>query len=293
MAVKGMHELQFVSPLRYPGGKGRLQRFIHQVLRLNGLIGGHYVEPYAGGAGIAIALLILDVVERVHINDFNRSIFAFWSAVLNETDELCRLVRETPITMDEWYRQRAVQDEPEPDPLALAFSTFFLNRCNRSGIIRGGVIGGKKQTGPWKLDARFNRPDLIRRIERVATFRDRISLYRQDAGSFLTGVLPTVPRRALVYLDPPYYMKGKGLYEDHYSPADHAEIARLVRAIRQFWVVSYDDVLAIRRLYAGLRQETFGLNYSAHRRFRGTEVMIFCDDLDLPPDIAPSRGVAA
>jgi len=285
---------QFNTPLRYPGGKGRLTQFVADLIEVNGMTGCHYVEPYAGGAGIAITLLYLEYASHIHLNDLNRSVHAFWYSVLNEPDEMCRLVRETVPTMDEWRRQKAVQADGDASPLALGFSTFFLNRTNRSGIIKGGVIGGKEQAGDWKLDARLNAKDLARRIEKIASYSSRISLYNLDATDLIKKVLPELPQSTLIYLDPPYYVKGKGLYENHYKHDDHAEIAGLVREfIEQSWIVSYDNVTPIRELYHGLRQTTFGIKYSAGPRTEGSEVMVFCDALKIPAVIEPSRGIAA
>lgn len=285
---------QFNTPLRYPGGKGRLTQFVADLIECNGLTGCHYVEPYAGGAGIAITLLYLEYASHIHLNDLNRSVHAFWHSVLNEPDELCRLVRDTSPTMDEWRRQKAVQIDTDASRLALGFSTFFLNRTNRSGIIKGGVIGGKEQSGEWKLDARLNAKDLTRRIEKIASYSSRISLYNLDAADLIKNILPTLPPTTLVYLDPPYYVKGKGLYEDHYRHDDHANIAGLVRAsIKQPWIVSYDNVEPIRELYSGLRQTEFGIWYTAGATYSGKEVMVFCDELKIPAVIEPSRGIAA
>jgi DNA adenine methylase len=194
--------------------------------------------------------------------------------------------------MDEWHKQRAVQSDPDASLLDLGFSTFFLNRTNRSGIVLGGVIGGKEQTGQWKIDARYNISDLVRRIERIASYRSRISLYNLDAADLIRDILPTLPRQSLVYLDPPYYVKGKGLYENHYTHSDHAKIAELVATIQQKWIVTYDNVEPIRTLYSSYHQEIFGLRYSAGSRYEGKEVMVYCDDLK-PVDIKPSRGAAA
>jgi DNA adenine methylase len=286
--------MSFNTPLRYPGGKGRLTQYMGRVIEMNGILDGHYVEPFAGGAGIAISLLFLEYVRKIHLNDVNPSVHAFWEAVLEHTEDLCRLIVDTPITMDEWHRQRAVQRQADKvSVLDLGFSTFFLNRTNRSGIISGGVIGGKEQTGAWKLDARFNKLGLINRIERIAAYRSRISLMRMDAAAFIRDYLPTISDKALVYLDPPYYLKGQGLYQNHYRHEDHAEIAELVRfAIRQRWIVSYDNHIAIRELYCGFRQEEFGLHYSANNRFRGSEIMIFQDTLNTPDKVQPSRAAA-
>lgn len=286
--------MSFNTPLRYPGGKGRLTQYMGHVIELNGLTDGHYVEPYAGGAGIAISLLFLEYVRKIHLNDVNPSVYSFWSSVLDHTEEMCRLIHDTPVTIEEWQRQRQVQKRRgEVNTLELGFSTFFLNRTNRSGIISGGVIGGIDQTGDWKLYARFNKEDLIKRISKIATFKSRISLTKMDASLFIRGYLPEIPEKSLVYLDPPYYVKGQGLYDNHYCHEDHDEIAYLVRhSIKQHWIVSYDNHDEIRKLYAEFRQEEFGLHYSANNRFTGKEVMIFQDGLKTPDMVEPSRSRA-
>lgn len=283
----------FDSPLRYPGGKGRLTQFVADLIELNGLTGGHYVEPYAGGAGIAISLLYLEYVSQIHLNDLNPSVYAFWKAVRDDPDALCRLIETTPVTPDEWRRQRAVQTAVSPDPLDLGFSTFFLNRTSRSGILTGGMIGGKEQAGDWKLDARYNRPELSRRIQKIASYAPRIKLYNENAADFIATTLAAVPTKALVYLDPPYYVKGSKLYQNHYGHEDHREISELVGGIKQSWIVSYDNAEPIRTFYGSYRQEVFGLNYSAQDNYQGAEVMVFCHGLKRPPQVLPFRGIAA
>lgn len=284
----------FDTPLRYPGGKGRLTQFVIDLIEMNELTGGDYVEPYAGGAAIAITLLYLEYIERAHLNDLSASLYAFWRCVLDDPEALCKLIRDTPVTVEEWRRQKAVQAAAAPDRLDLAFSTFFLNRTNRSGILGAGIIGGKKQTGKWPLDARYNKDDLTKRILKIASYSPRISLHNMDAGAFIRGPLSKdIPKSALVYLDPPYFVKGGQLYEDHYQAEDHAQIANLVKRIRQKWIVTYDNVSPIRELYSSFRQQTFTLHYSAQDRYRGTEVMIFCPRLKSPGTIEGSRGEAA
>ena len=201
---------RYPSPLRYPGGKGKVANYLKLLMLRNGLVGSEYVEPYAGGASVALALLFERYASHVHINDLNRSVYAFWNAVLERTDELCDLVGRVDVTVEEWYRQREVQHQDDSDPLVLGFSTFFLNRTSRSGIIGGGIIGGKDQTGAWKIDARYRPEDLVRRIRRIARYRSRITLTRLDAADMLRDTLPAIDS-AFVYLDPPYYVKGEGL----------------------------------------------------------------------------------
>jgi DNA adenine methylase len=177
-----LQRLRYFTPLRYPGGKGKLAGFVKALLRANSLLDGDYVEPYAGGAAIALELLLHEYVTRIHINDVSRPIHAFWSSVLNHTDDLARLIVDTRLTVEQWDRQKKVLANPgHHDVLALGFATFFLNRTNRSGILNGGIIGGRDQTGPWKIDARFNPSELVTRITAIARMRSRIHLTRKDA----------------------------------------------------------------------------------------------------------------
>ncbi len=283
-------KLRHFTPLRYPGGKGKLAPFIMRLMKDNDLLDGEYVEPYAGGAAIAFELLLHDYVSRIHINDISRPVFAFWTTVLNHTDRLLQLVRDTRLTVRSWDRQkRILANQSDHDDVSLGFAMFFLNRTNRSGILNAGVIGGRAQTGPWKIGARYNASDLAIRIEAIARLRKKIEISREDASVFLRERLGTLPKRTLIYLDPPYYEKGKDLYYDFYEHADHEAIARLVkgRVRRQQWIVSYDNVKAIRDMYSDCPGIAYGLGYSARESRAGSEVMFFRDGLVVPPLMGP------
>ena len=287
--------MKFNTPLRYPGGKGKLTGFLKMIFEQNDLLDGHYVEPYAGGAGIALNLLTHSYASCIHLNDLNPAVFGFWHSVINQPEALCKAIRDVKVTMEEWHRQKAILNAPaNHSPLDIGFSTFFLNRTNRSGIIWGGVIGGKNQDGAWKLDARFNKDDLIRRIEKIAMYRSRIRLYNLDAAELIKTVLPTLPNKTLVYLDPPYYVKGRGLYENHYLHDDHVSIAKLVKKhINHHWIVSYDHAPEIIEMYKGCPTITYGINYSAQDRYKGAEAMFFSKKLVIPDVKNPANLKAA
>jgi DNA adenine methylase len=281
LAVEGIE--RYPSPLRYPGGKAKLANFLKLLMLRNRLIGAEYVEPYAGGASVALSLLFEEYASHVHINDLNRSVYAFWRCVLDHTEALCELITRARFEVDEWDKQRAVQADPNADELDLAFSTFFLNRTSRSGIISGsGIIGGRSQSGEWKMDARFNSRDLLRRIRRIGRFRSRITATRRDAKDYLQEDLPAIGQNCFVYLDPPYYVKGSHLYETFYEHQHHVEISQLVRELQVPWVVSYDSAPEIRRLYQGFRSSCYTLSYTAARRYAGPETMFFHRDLEIP-----------
>jgi DNA adenine methylase len=276
--------LRYFTPLRYPGGKAKLTPYIKRILIANDLVDGEYAEPYAGGAAVALELMLQEFVTRIHINDISRHVYAFWWSVLNETDKLASLVASRRLTISEWDRQKRIASNPSDyDELELGFATFFLNRTNRSGILSGGIIGGRDQDGPWKIDARFNRNALIHRIESIANLKSRIELTRWDAAKFIAKRVKQLPKKSLTYLDPPYYIKGKDLYYDYYSHGDHEAISKLVLSItHQKWIVSYDDVVAIRELYSNVRSKKYDVAYSARDNYAGREVMFFCPALEIP-----------
>jgi DNA adenine methylase len=267
------------SPLRYPGGKQILFPTLCKLLELNGFSGKCYAEPYAGGAGAALGLLFGEHVDRLLLNDADPAIFSFWTSVLTKTDEFLKLVRDSPLTVEEWHRQKAIYSRPtKVGTLKLGFSAFYLNRCNRSGIIaNAGVIGGLEQKGTWKIDARFNRTELMRRISRVARYSDRIAVFNLDALNFLEQHTnqPDQHKGCFVYLDPPYYVKGSQLYLSYYSDADHRALSSYLQKRAKFaWVLTYDDAEQIRSLYARLNVIPFNLRYSASTSRTGSEVFI-------------------
>lgn len=274
---------KYVSPLRYPGGKLKVVDYIKQMFEVNDLRGGTYIEPYAGGASVALSLLFNKYAGKIRINDIDRSIYAFWYSVLNETDALCRMINDTPVTMDTWHEQHELQKyKEEIDLLELGFSTFFLNRTNRSGILKGGVIGGKEQSGAYKMDVRYNKKDLIERIEHVAGYSDLIELTSMDAVDLIKRYKRTPATKTFCYLDPPYFVKGQDLYLNYYGKEDHKKIAEAIRKYKGKWIISYDAVAFIKELYGEYRQQEFYLSYSAGNPAKGKELMVYSDDLILP-----------
>lgn len=276
-----------ISPLRYPGGKSCLYDLVATILRSNRLERGHYVEPYAGGCGLALTLLYEGHVSDIHINDLDVSIWSFWDSVLNRTEEFVELVKNTPVTIKEWHRQKEIhRAADDTDTLQLAFATFFLNRTNRSGIIKGaGAIGGLSQTGNYKLDCRFNREDLVRRIIRVAKYRNRIHLTNLDAIQFMQQMQKDLPDNTFFCIDPPYFNKGPSLYTNFYGANEHEDVAKAVLQLKHPWIVTYDYTEEIEVLYAARRQFLFDINYSIQTKRVGSELLIASKGLRLPEEI--------
>lgn len=273
----------FRTPLRYPGGKAKFLPHIEQILRHNDLIGGCYAEPYAGGAGVALGLLLNGLVENIFINDIDPALYSFWFAVVNHNDLLCEMIDEVPVTIENWHTQKEILlNNDKYSMLEVALSTFFLNRTNRSGILKAGVIGGKEQKGPWKLDARFNKKELIKRIELIGAYKEKIYVSNFDAVDFLLHQKALLPQNSLIYLDPPYYVKGAELYRNFYKHDDHVKIANTLREIQLPWVVSYDNVPEIKSIYHEFNMTDYTLNYTAQDKKKGLEIIIYNHGIKIP-----------
>lgn len=268
------------SPLRYPGGKSSLTDFLARAIEKNLSGPVRYVEPYAGGAGAAIALLLQGKVASIVINDLDPAIWALWHSMVNDTAEFVRRIRETPVTLDEWSRQRSVYRDGASDAMDLGFAAFFLNRTNRSGVLNAGVIGGQSQAGTYRVDARFNKVSLAHMVTKIGARKDDIDVRNMD-GLALIDELGSDPQ-TLIYADPPYFDKGSFLYLNSFNADQHESLAASLNANSNGrWILTYDNAAAIRGLYGDRRSQVFSLYYSAHRPGQTNEIMFFSDGLDL------------
>lgn len=264
------------SPLRYPGGKNRISGFIKVAIQNLNVKNCTYIEPFAGGAGVALSLLLDGTVDNIVINDYDKAIYSFWRAIKQETDRLIERIENTPITIEEWYKQKAIYSTSTSYSLELAFATLFLNRTNRSGILTAGPIGGYSQEGDWKLDVRFNRESLVAKIKDIASHRHNIFVYNKDIISLLRSYIPRFGEDVFIYFDPPYYNKGQKLYKNFFTPSDHQRIRDVItQEITTPWIITYDDVKAICDLYSAYDIRKFDLTYSAANKGTATELMIF------------------
>lgn len=272
------------TPLRYPGGKQKLSPFIFEILQYNNLIGIEYVEPYAGGAGVAIELLLNNMVSSIVLNDSCDFIYSFWKTLITKPEWLCNKVLLSSLTIEEWLKQREVLRHKNDYSMEdIGFATLYLNRCNHSGILSGGVIGGLKQTGNWKMDARFSRQDIIRRIEAISKKSNKIKVYKQDAGIFLQKYSTSRNKQSFLYCDPPYLNKAEKLYQNYYNHDDHRHVADVIQQIKNnYWIVSYDYSDYISSLYQDRTKFIYGLQYNARKAYLGSELFIFSDELKIP-----------
>jgi DNA adenine methylase len=278
-----LHKRLNVSPLRYPGGKGALYSRLRHLIRASDLAGCTYVEPYAGGAGAGLSLLVTGQVSHVVINDLDPAIHAFWHLVHTSPDSLISRIMSVPLDVAEWRRQKDIYATASSDDIeALGFATFYLNRTNRSGVLNGGPIGGLEQTGNYKIDARFNRQQLAARIELLALHASDITVTSRDGFDVISdyAARPDV----FIYADPPYFEKAGSLYMNSFVLEDHERLAGLLNSLPDsMWLLTYDNSTHVERLYAERRRRVFELHYSANGASTATEIAVLSDALaDIP-----------
>lgn len=253
-----------------------------QIRKLNGLGNRALAEPYAGGAGASLNLLYLEEAPDIYINDADPAIHDLWWTIVHRPEPFLHLLSSTRVNMAEWRRQRAVYRSSSASRLRRGFSAFYLNRCNRSGIIiDGGPIGGVKQSGAWKLDARFNKTELRRRCEKIVEYSDRIHVSCLDGIDFIHSL---DEERTLFLIDPPYFIKGPMLYLNNLDESYHASLAGTLKSLpNAAWVLTYDDCADVRRLYGGwAKVRPFTLRYAASERRHGKELLIVPKWMRLP-----------
>ncbi|AFK85870.1 MULTISPECIES: DNA adenine methylase [Thermoanaerobacterium] len=283
--------MRIYSPLRYPGGKGFLYNFIAKIIDSNFLNSYTYVEPYAGGAGLALALLTNKKIKKIILNDIDPAIYALWFSILNYTEELCKMIEETPVNIES-YKEIKKKFKKTINILELGFATLFLNRTNRSGILNAGPIGGNLQTGKYKLDCRFNKERIISIIRDISAMKDRIEIYNLDAVDFLDKVIEKKETN-FVFLDPPYYQKGSELYTNFYQKDDHAYLADFVltNMANIPWIMTYDLANEILEFYSKKIPYVFlDVIYTAGTVKRKQEIM-FYNNIIVPPQIEGTRNI--
>ncbi|TFI87412.1 DNA methyltransferase [Carnobacterium divergens] len=266
------------SPLRYPGGKTQLSKFVKNILEINNINNGTYIEPFAGGAGVAIELLLSNSVDRIVINDYDKSIYSIWNAILNHTKKFVNLIETTPITIEEWHKQKSIylKNRNSMNSLEGGFATFYLNRTNVSGIINGGPIGGKKQLGKYKIDCRFNKSSLIEKVMEIADRKENIDIFRKDANQLVEIIKERYSAdNSFIFFDPPYFVQGQNLYLSFISEKDHEKIGKNILSLDDYyWITTYDKAPQITDIYNSTNKKfEYSLNYSANQKKIATEVI--------------------
>ncbi len=259
------------SPLRYPGSKRRLAEYIKQTLKQNGCHPDIFIEPFAGGASVALKLLNEDIVKQIGLIELDPLVADFWKTVFFDTDWLVEQVKNIEITVEQWslFKNSVYADRRER-----ALACLFLNRTSFSGIIaRAGPIGGYQQNSQYKIDCRFPRDTLIQRIRQAGSFRKRVAFvwrisWKQGISRIRRkqelGKLPN--SNLLFYFDPPFFEKANQLYNYYFNNRRHKLLRNYILTLEDNWILSYDSPERVLELYGNdLSSANIDMRYSTGR----------------------------
>lgn len=247
-----------LSPLRYPGSKRRLAKYVRRALELNGLYPDLLVEPFAGGASVALHLLNAGLVKKIGLMDLDPLVSAFWQTVFFDADWLVDQIENVNITLERWHEFKATIPDRRRER---ALACLFLNRTSFSGILApsAGPIGGQQQTSAYGLDCRFPRQTLVDRVRQAEALRDNVAFVWNT--NWKEGVLRvkrrqrkgTLSTNTLYYLDPPFFEKADRLYNHFFVAEQHQELRDFVLHLEDSYILSYDSVDKVNELYDGAR----------------------------------------
>ena len=249
------NSVSLISPLRYPGSKRRLVGYIEQAILLNDLKPKLFIEPFVGGASVALQLMQDDLVEKVILMDIDPLVASFWRTVFFDTDWLIEQIETIDVTLENWYWFKEFVPETTRQ---YALKCLFINRTSFSGIMEGraGPLGGRQQLSEYKIDCRFPRETLIKRVRQAAIHKDRILAIWDcswDEGlqrireKQRIGSLPD--KNLFFYMDPPFFEKADALYRFHFQQQDHFELRNFLLKLRDSWILSYDAAPHVETLY--------------------------------------------
>ena len=245
----------FLSPLRYPGSKRRLVRYIENVLELNSLSPKLYIEPFVGGASVAINLLLENKVDQAILMDIDPYIANFWEIIFFDTEWLIDQIESIDVSLEKWHKFKKQNPQTKRE---YALACLFLNRTSFSGIIRNeiGPLGGRDQKSEYKIDCRFPRKTLIKRIRKISEKRESIfgiwdCSWEIGINRIMklqkSGELPT--EDLFLYFDPPFFERANKLYRHYFHADDHIKLRDVLIEMQDPWVLSYDAANQVESLY--------------------------------------------
>lgn len=238
---------------------------------------------------------------KLVLNDANPFIAEFWGAAINNTKALTKDINKVRVNLESWHKYKAIfEDGVDSTDLEKALSVFFLNRTNRSGILHAGPIGGQAQVGEYLIDCRFNKANLIQRIENVGKLKRKIIVKNEDVSSL---VFKLERNNFFIYADPPYVKEGKNIYKKFcFNEHQHITFANAIKHQKNPWLISYDDDPLVHELYAKSGINVIELSYVMNKPKVGRELLIASSNLNMPildvhkgnlPDLAAPETIIA
>lgn len=278
---------KFLSPLRYPGGKNKLAKYIKKVLDYNRFKTKILVEPFVGGGSVSLNFLLNGWTEKVVIADRDQLIYSFWKTLFNNPDYLIRFIKDVDVNIENFYKYKEIAtDKKIDDEKKLAEACLFLNRTSFSGILKNnaGPLGGKGQNSNYKINCRFNKKSLIEKIKYFSQFKNKVIVLLYNWKETIKYVEKIKGNdKTLFYFDPPFYKKADGLYRYYFEEKEHLILSKKIKNLKNKWILSYDRAKKIREIYKEYIRGSFAFPYSINSPAKRIEKEYFITPFKKPP----------
>jgi len=280
--------MKAVSPLRYPGSKRKLFNYLERISGHNNLSPQMLVEPFVGGGSVFLNFLSRHEKSKAIIADKDELVYSFWKILFAEPSYLINFIRKVRVNLKTFDRYRYISSHPkEFNRKKLAEACLFLNRTSFSGILNNsaGPLGGREQKSIYKIDCRFGRENLIKKIKSISAFKNRVVVLPYNWEETLKYVAEKdkyKDARLLYYFDPPFYKKADQLYRYHFDEASHKNLRDKLMKLKQPWILSYDRAQEIRNLYSAFTRINVSMPYSINSPAKRLEKELIITPLKLP-----------
>lgn len=273
-----MPRSRWLSPLRYPGAQRRLVPYIRSAIHYNDVEPTLFIEPFAGGASVAIQLLGEGTVEQIGLADKDKLVSAFWKVVFSEPEWLIDRVQEVEPSLELWKALKTQVADGQLDLYQRAFACLYLNRTSFSGILHphAGPLGGYEQDSEHDIACRFSKDNIIDRIRRLGNLRNRVAFVWNKSWRGSITLIGDMQSRGSIsddvfyYLDPPFFNKSEKLYQHSFGSSDHAQLRNQLTLLDDNWLLSYDDCEKVWQYYGGLGLTGGSLSFVYGPKSNGT-----------------------
>jgi DNA adenine methylase len=239
-----------VPPLPWPGGKRHLAARL--VERIAAIPHDLYAEPFIGMGGVFLRRRLRPRVEV--INDLSRDVAGFFRVLQRHPEALYGELAYALASRAEFERLQRVDPSTMTD-LERAARFYVLQKLAYAGKVTGRSFGVSGES----------RFDIGRQRRVLESVHRRLAAVVVECLPWHEFVERYDRPGALFYLDPPYWGGEEDYGKAMFGRADFRRMAEQLRGIKGRFLLSLNDVPAIREIFAGLAIEEVTTTYTISR----------------------------